>query len=66
MLKDIFGLWNDDVKKIKGSVVLMKKNVLNFNDNLASVSEGFDELIGNQVSLQLISSVNTTLTSGTT
>jgi linoleate 9S-lipoxygenase len=43
--------------KIKGSVVLMKKNVLDFNDLRASILDRVHELLGNQVSLQLISSV---------
>ena len=45
-------------KKIKGTVVLMKKNVLDFNDFNASVLDRFHELLGQGVSLQLISAVN--------
>ena len=45
-------------KKIKGRVVLMKKNVLDLNDLTASVLDRVDELVGKAVSLQLISSVN--------
>lgn len=45
-------------KKIKGRVVLMKKNVLDFNDFSASVVDRLDEFLGRKVSLQLISSVN--------
>lgn len=45
-------------KKIKGTVVLMKKNVLDFNDFSASVLDRVDEFLGRKVSLQLISSVN--------
>ncbi|KAK6243127.1 hypothetical protein QUC31_009536 [Theobroma cacao] len=41
--------------KIKGTVVLMKKNVLDFNDFQASVLDGVHELLGKRVSLQLIS-----------
>ncbi|KAL0357322.1 UNVERIFIED_CONTAM: Linoleate 9S-lipoxygenase 1 [Sesamum calycinum] len=44
---------------IKGRVVLMKKNVLDFNDLAASVLDRFHELVGHKVSLQLISSRNT-------
>ncbi|XP_027114627.1 probable linoleate 9S-lipoxygenase 5 [Coffea arabica] len=44
-------------KKIKGTVVLMKKNVLDFNDFTASVVDRLDEFLGKKVSLQLISSV---------
>lgn len=45
-------------KKIKGRVVLMKKNVLDFNDFSASAVDRLDEFLGRKVSLQLISSVN--------
>ncbi|BFG36952.1 hypothetical protein CerSpe_232260 [Prunus speciosa] len=42
-------------RKIKGTVVLMKKNVLDFNDFNASVLDRVHELVGQRVSLQLIS-----------
>ncbi|KAL3591217.1 hypothetical protein D5086_009857 [Populus alba] len=45
-------------KKIKGTVVLMKKNVLDFNDFNASVLDRVHELLGQGVSLQLVSAVN--------
>ncbi|CAB4285327.1 unnamed protein product [Prunus armeniaca] len=45
-------------KKIKGRVVLMKKNVLDLNDLTASVLDRVGELVGKAVSLQFISSVN--------
>lgn len=45
-------------KKIKGTVVLMKKNVLDLNDFNSSLLDGFHELLGKKVSLQLISAVN--------
>ncbi|KAM4119163.1 hypothetical protein ACJW30_03G038700 [Castanea mollissima] len=45
-------------KKIEGTVVLMKKNVLDFNDFNASVLDDFHELLGQKVSFQLISAVN--------
>lgn len=45
-------------KKLRGTVVLMKKNVLELNDLKASVLDRFDELRGKRVLLQLISSVN--------
>ncbi|KAK9931981.1 hypothetical protein M0R45_019234 [Rubus argutus] len=45
-------------QKIKGTVVLMKKNVLDFNDFHASVLDRVHELFGQGVSLQLISAVN--------
>ncbi|GMN43851.1 hypothetical protein TIFTF001_013046 [Ficus carica] len=50
---------NNKIKKeIKGSVVLMKKNVLEFNDFHASIIDRVHELFGNGVTLQLISAVN--------
>ncbi|KAF6135085.1 hypothetical protein GIB67_040396 [Kingdonia uniflora] len=56
----LFGSDDDHskIKKIKGSVVLMKKNVLDFNDINASVLDRIHELLGKGVSLQLISAVN--------
>ncbi|KAL5783691.1 hypothetical protein ACOSP7_008720 [Xanthoceras sorbifolium] len=45
-------------KKIKGTVVLMKKNVLDFNDFHASLLDRFHELLGKRVSLQLVSADN--------
>ncbi|KAF5463411.1 hypothetical protein F2P56_019328 [Juglans regia] len=45
-------------KKIEGTVVLMKKNVLDFNDFNASVLDRVHELFGQRVSLQLVSAVN--------
>ncbi|KAK4852727.1 hypothetical protein QYF36_026540 [Acer negundo] len=45
-------------QKIKGTVVLMKKNVLDFNDFNASLLDRFHELLGKRVSLQLVSAVN--------
>ncbi|KAB2620822.1 linoleate 9S-lipoxygenase 5 [Pyrus ussuriensis x Pyrus communis] len=48
----------DDDKKIRGTVVLVKKNVLELNDLKASFLDRFHELRGKKVSLQLISSVN--------
>lgn len=48
----------DDGKKVKGTVVLMKKNVLDFTDINASVLDGVLEFLGRRVSLELISSVH--------
>lgn len=45
-------------KKIKGRVVLMKKNVLDTTDPGASVLDWLYELFGKGVSIQLISSVH--------
>ncbi|PON76420.1 Lipoxygenase [Parasponia andersonii] len=49
---------NNDNRRIQGTVVLMKKNVLDFNDFHASILDRVHELVGKRVSLQLISSVN--------
>ncbi|KAJ0080261.1 hypothetical protein Patl1_22617 [Pistacia atlantica] len=46
-----------ECRNIKGTVVLMKKNVLDFNDFNASVLDRFHELLGKRVSLQLVSAV---------
>ncbi|XP_020104915.1 linoleate 9S-lipoxygenase 6 isoform X1 [Ananas comosus] len=40
---------------VKGTVVLMRKNVLDFNDFGASVIDNISELLGQKVSLQLVS-----------
>ncbi|XP_041000788.1 probable linoleate 9S-lipoxygenase 5 isoform X3 [Juglans microcarpa x Juglans regia] len=45
-----------DNKKVKGTVVLLKKNVLDFKDVKASLLDRIYELLGKCVSLQLISS----------
>ena len=45
-------------RKIKGTVVLMKKNVLDFNDIGASVIDRVSEFFGQGVSLQLVSAVH--------
>ncbi|KAL7105215.1 hypothetical protein ACP275_07G030300 [Erythranthe tilingii] len=47
-----------ELKKIKGTVVLMKKNVLDVTDFGSSILDRFHELFGKGVSLQLVSSVN--------
>ncbi|XP_059288645.1 probable linoleate 9S-lipoxygenase 5 [Lycium ferocissimum] len=49
---------NDNGKKVKGTIVLMKKNALDFNDVNASFLDGVLEFLGKRVSLQLISSVH--------
>ncbi|XP_042967230.1 linoleate 9S-lipoxygenase 5-like isoform X2 [Carya illinoinensis] len=46
----------DHSKKVKGTVVLLKKNVLDFKDVKASLLDRIHELLGKCVSLQLISS----------
>ncbi|GLT76826.1 hypothetical protein SLA2020_484620 [Shorea laevis] len=45
--------------KIKGTVVLMKKNVLDLTDVKASVLDRFHECFGKGVSLQLVSATHT-------
>ncbi|KAE9459024.1 hypothetical protein C3L33_09070, partial [Rhododendron williamsianum] len=47
-----------EIKKIKGTVLLMKKNLLDVNDPKATLVDQFDEFRGQKVSLQLISAVN--------
>ncbi|KAA8548631.1 hypothetical protein F0562_000315 [Nyssa sinensis] len=49
---------NKESKKIKGTVRLMKKNVLDLNDAGASCIDRVHELMGKGVSLQLISAVH--------
>ncbi|KAJ6359790.1 hypothetical protein OIU77_003903 [Salix suchowensis] len=48
----------DYKKKIRGNVVLMKKNLLDLTDLNASFQDLRDELLGQKVSLQLISAVS--------
>ncbi|CBI36802.3 unnamed protein product, partial [Vitis vinifera] len=48
----------NDKKKIEGTIVLMKKNVLDFNDFNAPVRDRVHELFGQGVSLQLVSAVH--------
>ncbi|XP_015888044.3 linoleate 9S-lipoxygenase 5 isoform X1 [Ziziphus jujuba] len=47
-----------ETKKIKGTVVLVKKSVLDFKDVKASLLDRIHELFGKGVSMQLISSVH--------
>ncbi|XP_061338052.1 probable linoleate 9S-lipoxygenase 5 [Gastrolobium bilobum] len=61
MLRNIMNAFTGDDNKhprVKGTVVLMKKNVLDFNDFSASVLDRLHEFVGERVSFQLISSVN--------
>ncbi|PRQ42206.1 putative linoleate 9S-lipoxygenase [Rosa chinensis] len=46
-------------KKIKGSVVLMRKNVLDFNDLSASAFDTVNELLSQGISVQLVSATKT-------
>ncbi|CAN0885555.1 Probable linoleate 9S-lipoxygenase 5 [Linum grandiflorum] len=48
----------NDWRRVKGTVVLMKKSVLDLTDLNASIVDRLDELVGHRVSLQLISSVH--------
>ncbi|GFZ02971.1 hypothetical protein Acr_15g0015790 [Actinidia rufa] len=47
-----------EIKNIRGTVLLMKKKFLDSNDLTASLVDRLDEIVGNKVSLQLISAVN--------
>ncbi|KAL2490537.1 Linoleate 9S-lipoxygenase 1 [Abeliophyllum distichum] len=58
IVEALTGKNEESEKKIKGKVVLMKKNVLDFNDLGGSVLDRVHELLGQKVSLQLISSIN--------
>ncbi|XP_048324248.2 probable linoleate 9S-lipoxygenase 5 [Ziziphus jujuba] len=58
IIDTLTGQNGNNKRKIKGTVILMKKNVLDFNDFHASILDRVHELIGQRVSLQLISSVN--------
>lgn len=44
-----------DAVKIKGTVVLMKKNVLNFKDAGSAFLDRMHELFGKRVTIQLVS-----------
>ena len=46
-------------KKVTGKVVLMRKNVLDFNNFASSAIDGVSEFLGQGVSLQLVSSHKT-------
>ncbi|XP_059302515.1 linoleate 9S-lipoxygenase 6 [Lycium ferocissimum] len=47
-----------DSKKVKGTVVMMKKNALDFTDLAGSLADKIFETLGQKVSFQLISSVH--------
>lgn len=47
-----------ETKKIRATVVLMKKNVMDVTDLGASILDRFHELCGRGISLQLISSLH--------
>lgn len=56
---DITGLNKPSSKKtITGSVVMVKKNVLDFSALHSTVADSLFELVGNQVTLQLVSAEN--------
>ncbi|XP_047315788.1 probable linoleate 9S-lipoxygenase 5 [Impatiens glandulifera] len=63
-IKDMMKIFNkgggdDEQQKIvKGKVVLMKKNVLDFSDFNASLGDRINELFGKKISLQLVSSIH--------
>ncbi|KAK4349222.1 hypothetical protein RND71_031977 [Anisodus tanguticus] len=50
-------LGHHDSKKVKGTVVMMKKNALDFTDLAGSLADKLFEALGQKVSFQLISSV---------
>ncbi|CAJ1976135.1 unnamed protein product [Sphenostylis stenocarpa] len=61
MFQNIVNVFTGDDKlrhRLKGTVVLMKKNVLDFNDFSASFLDRLHEFVGKRVSLQLVSAVN--------
>ena len=58
IVDNITGENNGTKEKVQGTVVLMKKNVLDFNDFPASLLYDVHELLGKRVSLQLVSAVN--------
>lgn len=55
-LVDLLTGGGNETKKVKGTVVLMKKNVLDFNDFNASFLDRLHEFLGNKITLRLISS----------
>ncbi|CAK8544656.1 unnamed protein product [Lathyrus sativus] len=56
-LANVLGSHDEKKKMMRGKVVLMKKNVLDFNDFSASIIDDIHELLGKKVSLQLVSEV---------
>ncbi|CAK8544648.1 unnamed protein product [Lathyrus sativus] len=56
-LANVLGSHDEKKKMMRGKVVLMKKNVLDFNDFSASIIDNIHELLGKKVSLQLVSEV---------
>jgi len=61
MFQNIVNVFTGEDKlrhRVKGTVVLMKKNVLDFNDFSASFLDRLHEFVGKRVSLQLVSAVN--------
>nr|O22508.1 RecName: Full=Probable linoleate 9S-lipoxygenase 8 [Solanum tuberosum]AAB81595.1 lipoxygenase [Solanum tuberosum] len=55
---------HDDSKKVKGTVVMMNKNVLDFTDLASSLTGKIFDVLGQKVSFQLISSVQGDPTNG--
>ncbi|KAK9919840.1 hypothetical protein M0R45_028415 [Rubus argutus] len=53
-----FNLTGEKGKKIKGSVVLMRKNALDFNDFTSSALDTVSEFLGGGISVQLVSATN--------
>lgn len=48
----------EDEKKVKGKVVLMKRNVLDFTDKSSLIVDDTADFLGHKVSFQLISSTH--------
>lgn len=46
---------NQDLLKFHGTVVLRKKGIVDFNDQIAHISDEIDELLGEKVNFQLVS-----------
>lgn len=53
-----FNITGEKGKKIKGSVVLMRKNALDFNDFTSSALDTVSEFLGGGISVQLVSATN--------
>lgn len=54
---DVLSGHDENKNMVRGKVVLMKKNVLDFNDLSASIIDNIHELLGKKVSLRLVSDV---------
>lgn len=57
MEEDVKNKKTKKTMKIEGEIVVMKKNLLDFKDTMASLLDRIHELLGRRVSLHLISSL---------